>query len=44
MSDEKASRHFSEELQLLKERLLEMGELAASRIDRAMTGLIAATR
>jgi phosphate transport system protein len=40
MSDEKASRHFSEELQLLKERLLEMGELAASRIDRAMTGLV----
>jgi len=40
MSDEKASRHFSEELQLLKKRLLEMGELAASRIDRAMTGLV----
>jgi phosphate transport system protein len=41
MTDEKASRHFSEELQLLKERLLEMGELAASRIDRAMAGLVA---
>jgi len=40
MSDEKASRHFSEELQLLKKRLLEMGELAASRIDRAMNGLV----
>jgi phosphate transport system protein len=41
MTDEKVSRHFSEELQLLKQRLLEMGDLAASRIDRAMTGLIA---
>ena len=41
MTDEKGSRHFSEELQLLKQRLLEMGDLAASRIDRAMAGLIA---
>jgi phosphate transport system protein len=41
MSDEKTTRHFSEELQRLKERLLEMGELAASRVDRAMAGLIA---
>jgi len=41
MTDEKVSRHFSEELQLLKQRLLEMGDLAASRIDRAMAGLIA---
>jgi phosphate transport system protein len=41
MTDEKPSRHFSDELQLLKERLLEMGDLAASRIDRAMAGLIA---
>jgi phosphate transport system protein len=41
MTDEKASRHFSEELQRLKEQLLEMGELAASRIDRAMAGLVA---
>jgi phosphate transport system protein len=41
MTDEKASRHFSEELQRLKEKLLEMGELAASRIDRAMAGLVA---
>jgi phosphate transport system protein len=41
MTDEKVSRHFSEELQLLKQRLLEMGDLAASRIDGAMTGLIA---
>jgi phosphate transport system protein len=41
MTDEKVSRHFSEELQLLKQRLLEMGDLAAGRIDRAMTGLIA---
>ena len=42
MSDEKASRHFTEELQLLKDRLLQMGDLATSRIDRAMMGLIAA--
>jgi phosphate transport system protein len=41
MTDEKVSRHFSEELQLLKQRLLEMGDLAASRIERAMAGLIA---
>jgi phosphate transport system protein len=41
MSDEKATRHFSEELQLLKERLLEMGDLATSRIDRAIAGLVA---
>src|SRR5262245_34194017 len=41
MADEKDSRHFSEELRLLKQRLLEMGDLAASRIDRAMAGLIA---
>jgi phosphate transport system protein len=42
MSDEKTSRHFTEELQLLKDRLLQMGDLATSRIDRAMMGLIAA--
>jgi phosphate transport system protein len=41
MTDEKSSRHFSDELQLLKRRLLEMGDLAASRIDRAMMGLMA---
>src|SRR4029453_14522686 len=41
MTDEKPSRHFSDELQLLKERLLEMGDLAPSRIDRPMAGLIA---
>ena len=40
MSDEKTHRHFTEELQLLKTRLLEMGDLATSRIDRAMTGLV----
>lgn len=39
MSDEKTTRHFIEELQRLKERLLEMGELATSRIDRAVSGL-----
>ena len=39
MSDEKTTRHFIEELQRLKERLLEMGELATSRIDRAVRGL-----
>ena len=38
MSDDKVSRHFIEELQRLKERLLEMGELATSRIDRAVRG------
>jgi phosphate transport system protein len=41
MSDEKAHPHFIEELQLLKDRLLEMGDLAIGRIDRAMAGLIA---
>jgi phosphate transport system protein len=41
MSDEKTTRHFTEELQRLKERLLQMGDLAASRVDRAMAGLIA---
>jgi phosphate transport system protein len=41
MADEKDSRHFSEELRLLKQQLLEMGDLAASRIDRAMAALIA---
>jgi phosphate transport system protein len=40
MSDEKTTRHFTEELQRLKERLLEMGELATNRLDRAMSGLI----
>jgi len=39
MSDEKTTRHFIEELQRLKERLLEMGDLATSRIDRAVSGL-----
>ena len=39
MSDDKTTRHFIEELQRLKERLLEMGELATSRIDRAVSGL-----
>ena len=39
MSDDKTTRHFTEELQRLKERLLEMGELATSRIDRAVSGL-----
>jgi phosphate transport system protein len=40
MSDEKTTRHFTEELQRLKERLLEMGELATNRLDRAMSGLV----
>ena len=40
MSDEKTTRHFTEELQRLKERLLEMGDLATNRLDRAMSGLI----
>lgn len=39
MSDDKTTRHFTEELLRLKERLLEMGELATSRIDRAVSGL-----
>lgn len=41
MSDEKAHRHFIDELQVLKSRLLEMGDLATSRIDQAVAGLIA---
>src|SRR4029453_6624806 len=41
LTDEKSSRNFKKELQLLKQGLLEMGDLAPSRIDRAMAGLIA---
>jgi phosphate transport system protein len=40
MSDEKTSRHFTEELQRLKERLLEMGELATGRVQRSVAGLV----
>jgi phosphate transport system protein len=41
MPDEKTSRHFTEELQLLKQQLLEMGEIAISRVDRSIAGLVA---
>lgn len=37
--DERQARHFADDLQRLKDRLLEMGALAASRVESAMIGL-----
>jgi phosphate transport system protein len=39
--EDRVGRHFTEELEALKGRLLEMGQLAAARVERAMHGLIA---
>jgi len=40
MSNERPARHFQDELELLKTRLLEMGGLAEDRVRLAMQGLV----